>query len=146
MLIPKVWQAVEEWRRFPREIASDLSRYHGRRISEWHHYPHGGDMSSYDLLELLEFMDEDGAYKTARRVAGGGEPWSERQWAIFANANESAVLRAGMVPGADSDIWGSRFFIPPSIAREQVAAREESSLATASIFAMADISRQNGGG
>jgi hypothetical protein len=122
------------WRRHPREIASDLSQYHGRRITEWHY----GDMLSYELLELCEFMDADGAYKTAQRQ---GEP-SERAAAVFATANETAVLRAGMVPGADGDIYGARFFIPPRLLRDMAEQAQESDAARESIFAMADISRQ----
>jgi hypothetical protein len=133
-----VYEAVAAWRRFPREIASDLSRYHGRRIAEWHRYPAAGDLSSYELLELLEFMDDDGEYKKACR---GGE-WSDRQWAVFAAANEAAVLRAGQVRGADGDVYGARMFIPPSIVRETRQRAEEAQDARAQIFAMADISRQ----
>jgi hypothetical protein len=95
-------------------------------------------MSSYELLELLEGMDDDGRYKTAVRE---GEP-SERGAAVFATANETAVLRAGMVPGADGDIWGARFFIPPHLLRGMAERAEEAGSARASIFAMADISRQ----
>jgi hypothetical protein len=129
-----VFEAVQVWRRHPREIAADLSRYHGRRIIEWH----SGDMLSYELLELCEFMDADGAYKTAQRK---GEP-SERAAAVFATANETAVLRAGMVPGADGDIYGARFFIPPHLLREQAEREQEAATARETIFAMADISRQ----
>jgi hypothetical protein len=98
-------------------------------------------MLSYELLELCEFMDADGAYKTAQRK---GEP-SERGAAVFATANETAVLRAGMVPGADGDIWGARFFIPPHLLRDMAEREQEADSARASIFAMADISRQDGG-
>lgn len=122
------------WRRHPREIASDLSRFHRRRITEWHH----GDMLSYELLELCEFMDADGAYKTAQRQ---GEP-SLRMEAVFATANEVAVLRAGMVPGADGDMYGARFFIPPRLLRDMAKQAEANADARASIYAMADISRQ----
>lgn len=96
-------------------------------------------MLSYELLELCEFMDADGAYKTAQRQ---GEP-SERGAAVFATANEVAVLRAGMVPGADGDIYGARFFIPPHLLREMAVRAQESNAARDSIYAMADISRQH---
>lgn len=95
-------------------------------------------MSSYELLELCEFMDADGAYKTAQRQ---GEP-SERGAAVFATANEVAVLRAGMVPGADGDIYGARFFIPPHLLRDMAKQAEANADARTSIYAMADISRQ----
>jgi hypothetical protein len=95
-------------------------------------------MSSYELLELCEGMDDDGRYKTAVRQ---GEP-SLRMEAVFATANEVAVLRAGMVPGFDGDIYGSRFFIPPHLLREMAERAQESNAARESIYAMADISRQ----
>jgi hypothetical protein len=96
-------------------------------------------MSSYELLELCEFMDADGAYKTAARQ---GEP-SLRMEAVFATANEVAVLRAGMVPGADGDIYGARFFIPPHLLRDMAVRAQEADAARESIYAMADISRQD---
>jgi hypothetical protein len=129
-----VFEAVQVWRRHPREIASDLSRFHRRRIAEWHY----GDMLSYELLELCEFMDADGAYKTAARE---GE-WSELASAVFQTASDTAVLRAGMVPGADGDTWGSHLFIPLHLLRGMAERAEEAGSARASIFAMADISRQ----
>jgi hypothetical protein len=132
-----VYEAVQLWRRFPREIASDLSRYHRRRITEWH----DGTMLSYELLELCEFMDADGAYKTAER---DGE-WSERATAVFNTASDVAVLRAGQVPGADGDQYGSRLFIPAHLLRDMMIRAQESADARDSIYAMADISRQTEG-
>src|SRR5688500_8954381 len=70
-LIPKVMEALWIWSQFPRQIASDLSEFHHRRIAEWHQ----GFMSSYELLELMEFMNDRGAFKTAAR---GGE-WSKEE-------------------------------------------------------------------
>lgn len=98
-------------------------------------------MLSYELLELCEFMDADGAYKTAQRQ---GE-WSERASAVFQTASDTAVLRAGMVPGADGDTWGSHLFIPPHLLRDMVEQAQESATARESIYAMADISRQTVG-
>lgn len=131
-----MFEAIALWCRFPGEIASDLRQFHGIRIADWHH----GDMLSYELLELCEFMDDDGRYKTALRQ---GEP-SEFRAAVFATANEVAVLRAGQVHGVDGDQWGARFFLPPRLIREAQQEAEESQNARASIYAMADISRQEG--
>lgn len=96
----KVLQALWIWRQFPRQIASDLSQFHGRRIAEWHR----GDMSSFELLDLIEFMDDDGALKTAMR---GGE-YSEDQLAVRHLANEVARLRATM-----HAVHGGRKYDPP---------------------------------
>lgn len=143
MRIPFLYQAVAEWRPFAREIAYDLSHYHHRRIAEWHAGPPNG-MSSYELLELLEFMDDDGRYKTAWRQHHGGHAWSELRSAVFSTANEVAVLRAGHFPNADSQSYGGRLFIPPHIAAEQAKAEAEAETARGSIYEMADISRQPG--
>jgi len=105
------------WCRYPGEIASDLSRYHHRRIADWH----AGTMRSHELLELLEHMDDDGAFKTALRQ---GEP-SELRRAVMQIANETSVLRAGQVPGVDGDTYGSQLFFTPAKLRELVAVEQE---------------------
>jgi hypothetical protein len=61
-------------------------------------------MSSYELLTLLEFMDEDGAFKTAVR---GGE-YSEDQMTWRHIANEIARLRATM-----HAVHGGQRYEPP---------------------------------
>jgi hypothetical protein len=71
-------------------------------------------MCSQELWELLEHMDDDGAFKTALR---DGDPSSHRK-ALIQVANEIAVLRAGMVPGVDSEAWGSQLFLLPTKLRE----------------------------
>src|ERR1700741_546097 len=88
------------WRQYPRQIASDLSRYHRRRIAEWHRE----EMSSYELLELLEYMDEEGALKSALR---GGE-YSEARSDIRHLTNEVARLRATM-----HAVHGGQRYDPP---------------------------------
>jgi hypothetical protein len=47
-------------------------------------------MISYELLELLEFMDDEGAFKTAYR---GGE-YSEKELTRRRTHNEIALLRS----------------------------------------------------
>ena len=73
------------WRQFPRQIASDLSRFHHRRIAEWH----SGEMSSYELLELVEHLPETGAYKAALRRGG----YTVDQAMIAELFNETARFR-----------------------------------------------------
>lgn len=109
------------WRRWPRQIASDLQRFFRRRIAEWH----SGEMSSYELLELfgvsviddpdtktrtirVDFAPDDGALATALR--GGELP--EWQQMMRQSANTLAVLRAAQVPGAAADEYGERLFFP----------------------------------
>jgi integrase len=111
------------WRRWPRQIASDLRRFFTKDIADWHQ----GRMSSYELLELfgisleddpdtktrtirVDFAPDDGALATALR--GGEIP--EWQQMIRQSANTLAVLRAAQVPGAQSEEYGERLFFPLS--------------------------------
>ncbi len=103
-------EALWIWRQYPRQIASDLSQYHHRRIKEWH----DGSMSSYELLELLEFMPERGAFKTAAR--GGEYSGEEKVWAQI--ANEIAVLRASFLPKVKGEEYGSQIHLSALKLRE----------------------------
>lgn len=94
-------------------------------------------MSSYKLLEMfgarivddpsakvrtihMDFAPEDGAVAKAMR---DGES-TEMTQAVRQIANEAAVLRAAYVPNADGSQYGSGFFLPPAIARQNQAERE----------------------
>lgn len=120
------------WRQFPRQIASDLSQFHGRRIAEWHR----GEMSSYELLELLEFMDDRGAFRRALR---GGE-YSEQEITWRHIANEIARLRATM-----HAVHGGQRYDPPTLLTkaEMLAEAEDAQAAEyrrESFFTFADRS------
>ena len=73
-------------------------------------------MSSYELLELLEFMPERGAFKSAAR--GGEFSQEEKVWVQI--ANELAVLRAGWVPKVKGEEYGSQIYYSPLKLREMV--------------------------
>jgi hypothetical protein len=90
-------------------------------------------MCSYELLELCDFMPDEGRFKTAVR---GGEP-CERDAAIFQTANETAVSRAGHFPDAESEKWGSRLFLSPSHWRELAEQAQEKEQAMERMFALA---------
>jgi hypothetical protein len=77
-------------------------------------------MSSYELLELLEFMPERGAFKEAAR----GCEYSDEEKVWVQIANELAVLRAAYVPKADADKYGAQLFFSPAKLREMAAAEE----------------------
>lgn len=94
-------------------------------------------MSSYKLLEMfgarivenpetrvrtihMDFAPEDGAVAKAMR---DGES-TELVQATRQIANEAAVIRAAYVPNADASQYGSGFFLPPAIARQNRAERE----------------------
>lgn len=88
-------------------------------------------MSSYKLLEMfgarivnntvyMDFAPEDGAVAKAMRDGEG----SELVQATRQIANEAAVLRAAYVPNADASQYGSGFFLPPAIARQNRTERE----------------------
>lgn len=80
-------------------------------------------MSSYELLELLEFMPDEGAFKRALR---GGE-YSEQEITWRHIANELARLRATMhaVHG------GQRYDPPLLLSKAQIEAEREDLEATA---------------
>lgn len=78
-------------------------------------------MSSHELIELCEYMHDDGRLKTAMR---DGEP-SELQQAVLQIANETAVMRAGSFPDSDGKKWGSRMFLGPSLIKELLQDAEE---------------------
>lgn len=94
-------------------------------------------MSSYKLLEMfgarivddpaakariihMDFAPEDGAVAKAMRDGEG----TELVQATRQIANETAVLRAAYVPNADASQYGSGFFLPLAIARQNRAERE----------------------
>lgn len=81
-------------------------------------------MSSYELLELLEFMPDRGAFKGAVR---GGE-WSDEE-AVWAQiANELAILRAVQAPKVKAERYGSRLWFSPMKLKdmvEEAAAQED---------------------
>jgi hypothetical protein len=131
-------EAHAVWLTFPGEIAADLSRFHHRRIADWHQ----GTLCSYELLELCEYMPEHGALKPAIRRANPLHPWlldpSEPEAALLQAANELAILRAVQAPQADSEEIGSKLFITPSRMRDLVMARVETDELREDVFAMAD--------
>jgi hypothetical protein len=109
------------WRRWPRQIASDLRRFFHCSIADWHQ----GRLSSFELLELfgisivsdpkakvrtirVDFAPEDGAL--AKELRGGELP--EWQQMVRQSANTLAVLRAAQVPNAQADEYGERLFFP----------------------------------
>jgi hypothetical protein len=127
-----VHEALWIWRQYPKQIASDLSRFHRRQVREWH----DGEMSSYDLLVLLEFMDDEGALKSALR---GGE-YSERELTQRHHANETARLRATM-----HAVHGGQRYEPPTLMSkaEQLDQIEEAEAAAErreEVFTFADRS------
>lgn len=78
-------------------------------------------MSSYELLELLEFMPEDGAFKTAHR----GREYTESEMTVRHLTSEVARLRATMhaVHG------GQRYDPPVLLSRAQQVAEGDSAMA-----------------
>lgn len=118
------------WRQFPREIASDLSRFHHRRIAEWH----GGTMSSYELLELLEFLPEDGAFKAA--VRGGEYSENEQVWRYI--ATEMGKLRSITVAAHGGKSTEYRTFPTMTELREQTQDAEEAEERRELVFSFAD--------
>jgi len=95
-------------------------------------------MSSYELMEYLEFMPEDGAWKTALRQ---GE-YSEDQMTLRHLTNEVARLRATM-----HAVHGGQRYEPPVLkSRAQLLAELEDAEASEDrregFFAFADRTPQ----
>lgn len=91
-------------------------------------------MSSYELLELLEFMPEQGAFKTALR----GAEYSEDQITWRHIANELARLRATM-----HAVYGGQRYEPPLLLtkaeqRDRLSELEETAERREDFFSLAD--------
>ncbi|AKY02823.1 tail assembly chaperone [Mycobacterium phage Phatniss] len=99
----KVMEAQWFWRLYPRQIASDLRRFFGLSVADWHQ----GRLSSLELLDLfgvrfvdnaeervrelyVDFAPVNGA--VARAVRGGR--WSESELIAAETYNEIARFRA----------------------------------------------------
>ena len=124
--------ALAFWRRYPREIASDLRRFFpGCHIRQWH----AGELSSYELLELfgvtvvddpeqmvrtlrIDFPPKDGAVDTALREGG----FNRQESIAAATFNELALNRLWL-----HKINGGKDYDPPRIEdpRYDKAKREE---------------------
>ncbi|OMC44716.1 hypothetical protein A5742_27470 [Mycolicibacterium fortuitum] len=124
-------EALWLWRQFPRQIASDLSQFHsGRRISDWHRGTCDDRgflvLSSYELLELIEFLPESGAFKSAAR----GGAWTEDQIVAAETFNEIARFRASYhaVNGGKDGAYEPFSFDDPAI-RVRKAREAEAELA-----------------
>jgi len=103
-------------------------------------------MSSFELLELCEYMPETGAFKPALARYNPIHEWLTEPppalAAVYQTANELAVLRASQVPQASSEELGSILFITPSQLRKRIEEREELLEARDDIYAWADRTPQ----
>lgn len=72
---------------YSREIASDVSLYHHRSITEWLR----GEMSSRELLIILDGLPDESSFKTW--CYRGGD-WTDDQKIKARTANELALARA----------------------------------------------------
>jgi hypothetical protein len=84
------------WKQFPRQIATDLRRFYpGTHIKHWHRGTRGADgdllLSSYELLELLEHLPEDSAFKTQAERGGRWPDWKQM---LAESVNESYRMHA----------------------------------------------------
>lgn len=118
------------WSQFPRQIASDLSRFHKRRIADWLRGTRDANghlaFDSYELLVYLEYMDDEGEFKKAAERRGG---WSIRQLIKAETFNETARLRASIHAafGGKDAVFKPFEFVDPTVAveRERRAAEEQ---------------------
>ena len=63
----------------------DLSRYHRRNIGDWHR----GVMSSAELLDLLDYLPDESATRTAERSGD----WTAETYRQARVVNELALMR-----------------------------------------------------
>lgn len=118
------------WRQFPRQLTSDLSRFHGISIGDWHR----GEVSSYELICHVEFLPEESAFKTALRAGEYGE--DQITWRHI--ANEIARLRATM-----HAVHGGQRYKPPTLLtraeqREEIDAADATQERREDFFSFAD--------
>lgn len=92
-------------------------------------------MSSYELLELLEFMPERGAFKTAAR--GGEYSTEEKVWVQI--ANEMAVLRASFLPKVKGEEYGSQLHFSPRKLQEMAEKADAQTEVRESFYAFAAL-------
>lgn len=87
--------AVWIWRQFPKQIARDLHRFHQLRIADWHRGARDADghliLSSYELLNYVEYLDDEGEFKTAAERGGRWPDWKQM---LAENVNESYRMRS----------------------------------------------------
>lgn len=78
------------WREFPTQIRSDLQLHYGRHIRDWHR----GEMSSAELVDLLNGLPETSRYKGARRGLPFGVEyeWAPEEYRMAALARQLAPL------------------------------------------------------
>lgn len=97
-------------------------------------------MSSHELLELAEFMDEAGRFKAGLRSRNAAHPWLLHPWsapahADFQTANEASLVRAAKIEGEDlSERIGSTLFIDPDTLRVLAADQEFAAAARGDLF------------
>lgn len=84
-------EALRIWRLFPTKIAADLREfYHGVTIGQWHR----GEMSSRELLELIEELPVKSRYKGASRgyQFGVDYEWAPEEYREAALVRQLAPL------------------------------------------------------
>lgn len=91
-------------------------------------------MSSYELIELLEWMPERGAFKTCAR----GAEYTEEEIVWRQIANELARLRATMHAVHGGQRYDPYLFLSKAQEREQVADLEETAERRADFFSFAN--------
>lgn len=119
-------------RQFSKQIRRDLHRFHGLKLADWWRgkRDQAGQLvlSSGELLDYLEFMDDEGAFKTALR----GGRWPDWKQMLAETTNEAYRLRASYHAAHSTPDVDARFdpeplyFIGPGLreAYEAVAEQE----------------------
>ena len=82
--------AIAKWRLFPGKLRADLQHHYGRHIRDWH----TGEMSSSELVDLIDGLPETSSYKGALRGWRHGVEyeWAPEEYRAAAVARQLAPL------------------------------------------------------
>lgn len=115
-------------KQFPSQIRRDLHRYHNLKIGDWWRGTTDGDgnliVSSSELLDYLEYLDDESAFKTD---AERGGRWSDWKTMLAEVVNEAYRMRSSYFVvngGADARWDPTEFeFIDPVVRkyRDEIA-------------------------
>ena len=122
------------WRKYPRQIASDLKRFFHTDIEDWHQ----GRLSSFKLLEwfgatinddpdkhvrtiVVEFAPENGALAKAMRDGG----FTRIEEMLSETHNEIARLRTSFHVVNGGDKYEPPEFVDPRVEKLRAQAKQE---------------------
>lgn len=104
-------------RLWPREIEADLLREYGVDVADWH----TGAVTSRRVLVLLDQLSEESRYKAEFERGGNWPVWQQMLKDLH---NETALHRAGLYAGGDSE-YSPTLYLDPLEIQARIAEAEE---------------------